>query len=109
MAGMDYSKPADDISMRFSDRVADYVRYRPSYPGQLVQDLVDAGRLSPGHVVADIGSGTGLLARRFGTPASTGKLERTTARSRTAGKAAWKGRMRMPHFIAPSGPDLIPR
>ncbi len=53
------------VSMRFSDRVADYVRYRPSYPGQMVQDLVDAGRLSPGHVVADIGSGTGLLARLF--------------------------------------------
>ena len=65
MAGMDRSKPPSDAAVRFSDRVADYVRYRPSYPVQLVQDLVAEGRLSPGQAVADIGSGTGLLSRLF--------------------------------------------
>ncbi len=65
MTGMDQSKPAGDASARFSDRVSDYVRHRPSYPEQLVQDLLHEGRLSAGHEVADIGSGTGLLTRLF--------------------------------------------
>jgi SAM-dependent methyltransferase len=62
---MEPSKPVGDAAARFSDRVADYVRYRPSYPERIVQDLLNEGRLSPGHFVADIGSGTGLLSRLF--------------------------------------------
>ncbi len=46
---------------RFSDRAADYVRYRPSYPTAAV-DLILAG-LEPEPVVADIGAGTGISAR----------------------------------------------
>jgi SAM-dependent methyltransferase len=65
MAGMDRSEPAAGPTSRFSDRVADYVRYRPSYPAQLVRDLETDYRLSTGQSVADIGSGTGLLARIF--------------------------------------------
>jgi len=42
---------------RFSDRVADYVRYRPSYPDALLTRLVQTGAKQ----VADIGSGTGIL------------------------------------------------
>jgi SAM-dependent methyltransferase len=48
---------------RFSDRVDDYVRYRPSYPDALVDRLVVIGRLGPGRVIADVGSGTGILSR----------------------------------------------
>jgi SAM-dependent methyltransferase len=65
MAGVVRWNSSDDGAARFSDRVADYVRYRPSYPDQLVRDLVAAGRLSSGQTVADIGSGTGLLSRLF--------------------------------------------
>lgn len=50
---------------RFSDRVADYVSYRPDYPNTLFVHLVEQYGLTPAHVVADIGSGTGLLARHF--------------------------------------------
>jgi SAM-dependent methyltransferase len=50
---------------RFSSRVADYVRYRPSYPAELIPALRLAGALRPGSVVADMGSGTGLLTRLF--------------------------------------------
>jgi SAM-dependent methyltransferase len=48
---------------RFSDRVADYVRYRPSYPPALLAALQAQAGLGPAAAVADIGSGTGLFTR----------------------------------------------
>lgn len=57
--------PASDSTSRFSDRVADYVRYRPSYPDSLVQTLVSEAGLRPASVVADIGSGTGISSDLF--------------------------------------------
>jgi SAM-dependent methyltransferase len=54
-----------DATQRFSNRVTDYARYRPSYPSGVVQLLrVECG-LRPEHVIADIGSGTGLLSKLF--------------------------------------------
>ncbi|MEM6253734.1 MAG: class I SAM-dependent methyltransferase [Cyanobacteria bacterium P01_D01_bin.156] len=50
---------------RFSDRVADYIKYRPDYPVALMEYLVECCQLKPDHVVADIGSGTGLLTQPF--------------------------------------------
>ena len=54
-----------DPRSRFSSRVEDYDRYRPGYPEGLVDLLEDAGAVREGTVVADIGSGTGLLSRLF--------------------------------------------
>jgi len=54
-----------DAKQRFSNRVADYVRYRPSYPSALVDLLREQCGLRPDHVVADVGSGTGILSRMF--------------------------------------------
>ncbi len=48
---------------RFSDRVDDYVRYRPGYPAELIQFLVAKAGLSAGSVVADVGAGTGIFTR----------------------------------------------
>jgi SAM-dependent methyltransferase len=46
---------------RFSDRVENYVKYRPSYPAPVLDCLrVNCG-LSAASIVADIGSGTGLF------------------------------------------------
>jgi SAM-dependent methyltransferase len=50
---------------RFSDRVADYVKYRPSYPREAIDAVVAASGLASGASVADIGSGTGISARLF--------------------------------------------
>lgn len=50
---------------RFSDRVGDYVRCRPSYPPELLECLRRTCGLTPHWVVADVGSGTGLLAKVF--------------------------------------------
>jgi SAM-dependent methyltransferase len=54
-----------DAKQRFSTRVADYVRYRPSYPSALLDLLRAECSLRPGHVIADIGSGTGFLSELF--------------------------------------------
>jgi len=54
-----------DAKQRFSSRVADYVRCRPGYPSALIELLREECGLRTEHVVADIGSGTGLLSKLF--------------------------------------------
>ena len=52
-----------DTVGRFNDRVADYVRYRPTYPAEAVHAMLD-GLGPPGRLVAaDVGAGTGISAR----------------------------------------------
>ena len=51
-----------DPTERFSDRVDDYLRYRPSYPGELIDLMQVEMGLRPDHTVADVGSGTGILS-----------------------------------------------
>lgn len=55
--------PASNATSRFSDRVENYVRYRPGYPPEVVQALRDECGLAPSHAVADIASGTGIWTR----------------------------------------------
>ncbi|MCW1921432.1 class I SAM-dependent methyltransferase [Luteolibacter arcticus] len=50
---------------RFSNRVENYIRYRPSYPAELIALLEQEARLSPQSMLADIGSGTGISAELF--------------------------------------------
>ncbi len=50
---------------RFSNRVADYVRYRPGYPPQLMAWVHERLGVAPGARVADIGAGTGISSRLF--------------------------------------------
>lgn len=54
-----------DATNRFSDRVQNYVKYRPGYPDEMVQLLLDENIISPGDSIADIGSGTGISAELF--------------------------------------------
>lgn len=46
---------------RFSLRAKDYARWRPGYP----VEIVNAMKLKPGAVVADIGAGTGISSELF--------------------------------------------
>ena len=50
---------------RFSDRVNDYVKYRPHYSRDVVAALREACGLKPEHTIVDVGCGTGLLAKIF--------------------------------------------
>src|SRR5215216_934394 len=54
-----------DTVQRFSNRVANYVKYRPGYPPEVLDLFKNEMNLTPDSVVADIGSGTGLSAKVF--------------------------------------------
>jgi SAM-dependent methyltransferase len=48
---------------RFSNRVENYRRFRPSYPAALIEFIRETAGLHAGSRVADVGSGTGILTR----------------------------------------------
>ncbi len=52
-----------DSKLRFTDRVATYVKARPGYPAKLTDVLRNGCGLTTTSVVADVGSGTGILSR----------------------------------------------
>lgn len=54
-----------DPTKRFSNRVENYLRFRPNYPKQILDFLKVDCRLTADSIVADIGSGTGFLAELF--------------------------------------------
>ncbi len=50
---------------RFSDRVDDYVRYRPDYPPALLEWLQREQGVNADWRVADVGAGTGISSKLF--------------------------------------------
>lgn len=54
-----------DSTRRFSDRVENYVKYRPGYPAGVLAILREGTGLTPASLVADVGSGTGISAELF--------------------------------------------
>ena len=56
--------PKDNASL-FSGRVQNYIKYRPTYPPALLDLLAEKCALTPASVIADIGSGTGILTEMF--------------------------------------------
>ncbi len=54
-----------DNTKRFSNRVDNYVKYRPSYPAEIIAFLENEMQFNKNFVVADIGSGTGILSKIF--------------------------------------------
>ena len=55
--------PAPNATQRFSDRVDNYVRYRPGYPREILELLRERCGLTPQSHIADIGFGTGIFTR----------------------------------------------
>lgn len=49
-----------DATQRFSERVADYRRFRPGYPGEAIDYLIERCRLRRTDPIVDVGAGTGL-------------------------------------------------
>jgi ubiquinone/menaquinone biosynthesis C-methylase UbiE len=54
-----------DPTQRFTNRVDHYVKYRPSYPRAVLDLLETECGLTSASVVADVGSGTGILSELF--------------------------------------------
>jgi SAM-dependent methyltransferase len=55
--------PVSNATSRFSDRVENYIRYRPGYPPEALQALRRECGLNASHFIADIASGTGIWTR----------------------------------------------
>jgi SAM-dependent methyltransferase len=55
----------NNSTTRFSNRVNDYVKYRPHYPKTIVEFLEDDYELSADKLIADIGAGTGISTALF--------------------------------------------
>ena len=54
---------SSDSTKRFSDRVANYVRYRPGYPKEVIDYLQNRCGLLPESKIADVGAGTGIFTK----------------------------------------------
>lgn len=52
-----------DPTGRFSSRAADYVRWRPGYPREVINLLRERCSTSAASILADLGSGTGIFTR----------------------------------------------
>src|SRR5438128_9575556 len=54
-----------DPVKRFSNRVEAYSKYRPGYPSAIIDFLTAQCGLSRNSIIADVGSGTGILSELF--------------------------------------------
>lgn len=54
-----------DPTQRFSNRVENYVKYRPGYPTEILKLFRGEMNLTSSSVVADVGSGTGISTKLF--------------------------------------------
>jgi SAM-dependent methyltransferase len=54
---------ATDSTKRFTDRVSNYVKYRPAYPNEVIDYLEKQCHLSAQSNIADIGAGTGIFTK----------------------------------------------
>jgi len=52
-----------DPTKRFSNRVNNYVKYRPGYPPEVLEHLKQECNLSARSVIADVGAGTGIFTK----------------------------------------------
>lgn len=52
-----------DSIQKFTGKAQGYEKYRPSYPGELLDYLYGEAGFSPESTIADIGAGTGLFSR----------------------------------------------
>jgi SAM-dependent methyltransferase len=55
----------EEPKKRFSSRVENYIKYRPSYPLEIIDFLKEKRILAEDTRIADIGSGTGILTKLF--------------------------------------------
>lgn len=89
-----------DTVTRFSNRVANYVKYRPGYPLGVLDLFETKMGLTRDSVMADIGSGTGLSAKLFLENGNTVYGVEPNAAMREAAEEYLKA---FPNFISHDG------
>jgi SAM-dependent methyltransferase len=89
-----------DATQRFSDRVENYIRYRPSYPPQVLETLRAECSLTPDSTVADVASGTGIFSRLL---LERGNRVYGVEPNRDMREAAERLLARFPRFISVAG------
>lgn len=85
---------------RFSDRVDDYIKFRPRYPKAVLEFFISRLGLQPGHVIADVGSGTGISSEMFLKNGNKVFGIEPNTKMREAGEKALVG---LGHFLSVSG------
>jgi len=89
-----------DPTKRFSDRVENYVKFRPSYPIELINHLKKIGIITTGQNIADIGSGTGIFSKLL---LNTDNYVYAVEPNKEMRNAAEKSLKSTPNFISVDG------
>jgi SAM-dependent methyltransferase len=87
-------------TLRFSSRVENYVRYRPGYPSGVIETLTRECGLTKQSIVADAGSGTGILSELF---LKNGNRALGVEPNREMREAGERLLARYPHFTSVDG------
>ena len=79
-----------DPTRRFSTRVENYIKYRPSYPPEIITLLEAECGLTSDSLIADVGFGTGLLTELFLKHGNSVLGVEPNADMRAAGERTWR-------------------
>ena len=55
----------DKLTQVFDDNALAYDKYRPHYPKEVIDDLIDLAKLNRGDSILEIGCGTGQITLDF--------------------------------------------
>jgi ubiquinone/menaquinone biosynthesis C-methylase UbiE len=89
-----------DPKERFSSRVENYIKYRPNYPPDMIEFMIKRKLLTNNSVVADIGSGTGILSEHL---LRNGNKVYGVEPNRDMREAAESNLQKYPNFISIDG------
>ena len=82
-----------DSTEHLSNRVENYIRYRPGYPVEVLQILREEMGFGPAWIVADIGSGTGISTKLFLDHGNLVYGVEPNREMREAAERLWAGRL----------------
>ncbi len=102
------SRPVNDPRERFSQRVADYVKARPSYPRAALDCLRDEFGLRREHVIADVGAGTGIATGLLLERGCTVYAVEPNAAMRAEAESALRGNPRFRSVAASAEATTLP-
>jgi len=93
---------------RFSNRVSNYVKFRPEYPSEVLDLFVEKMDLTPTTVIADIGAGTGVSSKLFVENGNRVIAVEPNAKMREAARSTFAGRENFSVIDGTSGATTLP-